>query len=896
MRRSEERVFNEADFRDMSIRVLNIIMPSVFIFITAWMVSRDPDRTRYIAPIACLFLFNMGVSRLQSTERFRTNPWLTVGRFAVSFPMLGWTAWLSRESGYGWVFFLPHCFALPFSFLVPVRVFALLAWQAAAMAYSVYIGMGATWIPALASMLLVSAVSGSGAWILERNLGLIQQLPFQDRRKWGRVIGNQAVVSYVVLIAGVGLTLLLLKNEFDHRRKAMESKLRERAQTAVANMEIRLASQRSAVEAFAGFFEGSNRVDRKEFAIFANRLLLHMPSILAFEWIPKVDAKDRLRFETETALEAGRDYRIFKPDSGSTAPVPDPGFLLPIRFVEPFDRYRSAWGMDIRFSPDRAACAEKALSVHAYVVCRPAIAEAGRPGEDLAFAFIPVEKPALSGLVVALLSQTKVALLAHRDILLTGMAVGVDFQAGADRFPIMNSGPANGETVLEQVVNDSGGGGYLVRISAPRGMLATEWTIGDFAFVFMGVGMSIMLAYFLFHTGKASLPLEIKVLERTDELRRVVLRVEEANQAKTRFLAHMSHEIRTPLHGVLGLSQALLRTNLSPASRESLDLIHASGLSLMGIVNDALDVSKIESGKLVLDAKPFPICKVLEEIVGTFRSEADAKGVKLSIRAESELPGFVTGDRLRFRQILANLIGNAVKFTDKGSVTVLTAFSAPDRFRVRIVDTGVGISPAKLERLFQPFEQGDASTTSRFGGTGLGLVISLQLARKMSGDIQVRSREGAGTEFEVALSLPAASAPAPQAEKDQPPLRKGGRLLLAEDNKVNVKVALALLSDYFETIDVAANGKEALDMLSASAYDLILMDIRMPVMGGVEAAREIRKNPGWSGIPIVALTANAFSSDHKECRDAGMDDFLEKPITRQALYALLGRYLGAASG
>jgi two-component system, sensor histidine kinase and response regulator len=239
-----------------------------------------------------------------------------------------------------------------------------------------------------------------------------------------------------------------------------------------------------------------------------------------------------------------------------------------------------------------------------------------------------------------------------------------------------------------------------------------------------------------------------------------------------------------------------------------------------------------------------------------------------------------------------NLLNNALKFTSRGSVTVHLGFSLPDRFEITVLDSGIGISPEKLVRLFQPFEQGDSSTTRKFGGTGLGLVISLQLARLMGGDIKVQSQEGVGSEFTITLRIPPAPVPARPGRAPAVRLRRGGRLLLAEDNMVNVRVAKALLEDYFEAIDVAANGKEALAMLERADYEMVLMDLQMPEMDGLQATREIRKNKEWAATPIIALSANVFSSDKQDCLAAGMQDFLEKPITKAALIRVLAPYLG----
>ena len=890
--RKAGREFNEVDFRSMSIHILNIIIPAVFILLLAWAVWSTGNRIGHLWPIAILFGSNITVSNLQKRERFRKQVWLTVLRFCISFPMLCWLAFLSRHSAFPWIFFLPQCFAIPFSFLMPLRALAILVWDLASLAFLGFLQGSFPDVFPIASLLLISVVSWSGAWILERHLILIQKLPMDDREKWGRAIGNQALLSFLVLIAGIGLTVFLLRNELDHRRQATLAKLREQAQTGIRNLDLGLSAQRSALEALAAFFAGSEHVEKKEFEIFANRLLADHPLVRGFEWVPSVTSREKSRFEADVSAEAGMAYRIFQPAIGGKASAPDKDVYLPIKYVVPFEPYKWLWGLDFSFSPDRAACADTAFAHMAYTVCRPLKLLRDIPGDWITFAFIPVVKPDARGLVVAVLSPGKLARYAILDPLLRGFSMELDFLSGREQIPILKSEAPGGILILDEFSQESGGAHYRVRISAPAAMLGRHWTKPDILLSIMGIGTSFMLAYFLFHARRSSLPLEIKVLERTQELQSVVLRAEEANQAKSRFLAHMSHEIRTPLNGVLGMSEALLHSDIPRHSRDSVELIKSSGLSLLSILNDVLDVSKIESGKLALEAKPFRMGQLLAEIIGVLKFESEMRGVSLQLEMESPIPEWVLGDRLRVRQILMNLISNALKFTPEGSVSVFPAFTDPDRFRIHIVDSGMGISAAMLERLFQPFEQGDSSTTRKFGGTGLGLVISLQLAKMMGGDIQVKSKEGAGSEFNLSLALPLAKPVEPKSPEACPKLRKGGRLLLAEDNAVNVRVAKALLSDHFESIDVASTGKEALEMLSASDYDLILMDLQMPVMDGMQAAREIRKRPEWSGVPIIALSANAFSTDRRACLEAGMEDFLEKPITIPALHRVLARYLG----
>jgi signal transduction histidine kinase len=886
------RAFNEIDFRSMSLHILNIIIPLVFVVLLIAVVATSRDRAGYIWPFLLMFGFNMTVSSLQKRERFRTRISLSILRFCVSFPILCWFAWLSRSTPYAWIFFLPQCFGISFSFLMPLRAAGLLIWNAAALAFLWWLGGGMPGLIPMGSLFLITLISAGGAEILERNLTLIQRLPEADRAKWGRTIGNQAIISFLLLIAGIGLTVGLMRNELEHGRQESLSRLRAQAETGIRDLDLRLASQRSMLEALSAFFEGSQKVRKPEFEVYAERLLASSPSVKAFEWVPRVAREDRTAFEAEVSAEAGRPYRILRMDSGSLVPEREKAEYFPIRFVVPFDSNQLNWGLDISFTPSGRTCVDSTFARNAYTVCRPyrLIQDPGR--EWTALAYMPVLKPDIRGLVVAIVPLERMLRETIVAILPPGYSVEADFLTEGEWFPVLSTGPRQNLLLSETLSEPVGGARFRVRIGIPMDLHRKSPGTMDVILMILGIATSILLSYFLFHSRRSSLPLEIKVLERTRELQSVVIRAEESNQAKSRFLAQMSHEIRTPLNGVLGMSEALLQSEISADSRERVELIKASGLSLLTILNDILDVSKIESGKMTLESKPFRPAPLLAEIVGIMRFDADARGVDLRAEAESPLPDWVLGDSLRVRQILMNLLSNALKFTPEGSVTVHSGYTAQGRLEIRIRDSGIGISRENLLRLFQPFEQGDSSTTRKFGGTGLGLVISLQLAKMMDGDILVKSMEGVGSEFHLTLPLPAAKAPHAPGGETGKRLRKGGRLLLAEDNIVNVRVAKALLEDHFEYIDVAGTGKEAIRMLALQDYEMILMDLQMPEMDGMQAAREIRKHHEWSGIPIIALSANAFASDRNNCLAAGMQDFLEKPITRSALHRVLAQFLG----
>ena len=375
---------------------------------------------------------------------------------------------------------------------------------------------------------------------------------------------------------------------------------------------------------------------------------------------------------------------------------------------------------------------------------------------------------------------------------------------------------------------------------------------------------------------------------------------EAANRAKSAFLATMSHEIRTPLNGVIGMANLLEQTRLAEDQRDMVVTITSSGRHLLTVINDILDFSKIEAGRFDLETIPFRPRHSLREALEPFAPAAMAKGLVIDTQVASTVPDLVVGDPGRLRQILTNLVGNAVKFTDAGRVTVTLAGSptAEDRMAldITVTDTGIGMTPEQQRCLFQPFVQADATITRRFGGSGLGLAICKRLAELMGGSIVVASTPGQGTTFRVRVLLGTTTAGTAKVVTPLPTTSRRARILVVEDNPVNQRVVTLMLKHLGHESVLAMDGREALDLLARERFDAVLMDCQMPVMDGLAATRALR-DPATPvlnhRIPVIALTANAMQGDREDCLAAGMDDFLAKPIDATTLAAALGRWLPA---
>jgi signal transduction histidine kinase/ActR/RegA family two-component response regulator len=653
------------------------------------------------------------------------------------------------------------------------------------------------------------------------------------------------------------------------------------------------------------------------FRILASSAKQTNPSILAVEWAPKIAEADVATFEQRMSLELGQPYRIFEKDSQGTAvPVTRRADYYPVAYVEPLAGNEKALGYDLNSETERSQAIHAAIETQLPATTNP-IKLVQDPNSQ--YGGLLYFAPPTTGNMLLKRQEAPELFMAVIDlnVLLSPLtllkdSLGINFvvQSTATSKTLATSLPKNTPIDLADLAKST------TNISKTITIADRSWTFQFYAprdtsshsiMNWMILGLPLLLSAgtvsgILLITGNVHRTNAL-ITERTNELSSTRDEALRAGSAKSDFLATMSHEIRTPMNGIIGMTEPLAESDLNAEQRTAVNVIQESGAALLSLLNNILDMSKIEAGKIELPNVPFSPSKLIKAVKGLFAPIARSENTKLDVNIDASVPEVVTGDDLRLRQILINIVSNALKFAAGATVTIsMRAVEQPGfvKLLIDVKDTGEGMSPTQVSRIFKKFTQAEAGTTRRHGGSGLGLTIAQNLAALMSGSITVDSELGKGTTFHIKVVVGSHHQPDLQVakSKDLPIAEASATLdfgdlsiLIAEDNKTNQIVIRQFLAKLNVTASFADNGRIAVEMARERNRAVVFMDLHMPELNGQDATREIRGLKDSIQQPwIVALTADAFDGTRQECYDAGMNDFITKPVTRKTIVDALEKY------
>ncbi len=724
-----------------------------------------------------------------------------------------------------------------------------------------------------------------------------------------------------ILVVGIGLTLFAAERRASLQATARTTELRRESEEIVASLQTSIRACEHEVRLLAAFLSEPDQRERRRFQGFAETSLRRCPQVEALEWVPRVYRENREFYERAAREQGLGDFAISERDvNGQLTPARIREEHFPIYLVEPMERNRSALGFDlgsnaIRLEALRTACDRGRITASRRIqLLRGERGNAGilllAPVYDDTEKSHTVEqrRSSLAGYAIAVLQADSLVDRALSGLRKDNIDTRVFDATGLEDVMLFGAAaPASEGLPVSRTIEVADRGWRIACTSrTPPPSLMTA-SLGAIA---LGIALTIALSVLAFALIGRTARINQLVKERTEELANAMkllddarANAESANASKSAFLANMSHEIRTPMTAILGFCEVLREELVDLDSKSTVDRIHRNGEHLLTIINDILDLSKIEAGKLDVEQVVFEPWELIHEVIDLMSDRASGKGITISLSHRTPLPPAITSDPTRIRQILINLIGNAVKFTEVGGVEVLVGAESHEgsmQLEVCVRDTGIGMTEEQLSRLFQPFEQADTSTTRRFGGTGLGLVISLRLAERLGGGITAFSQAGKGSEFVCRIDTGLAHdaevrMPTTVKRRASAPVREkascdGRRVLLADDGPDNQRLISHVLRKAGADVVVVGDGQEALDTalaadVEATPFDVVLMDMQMPVLDGYEATQQLREQ-GYDRS-IVAITAHAMDSDRERCLNAGCDAFTTKPLKIEELLGLV---------